>query len=213
MRAPLAFVNIRGQEPLAIEVRFQVAAGKRQIAPATAICMTPPVDVGEGLVVKGQAAHENLGAGFNVGGVAVPLYFSGGFVIHTCVIRPFQSVHEGVLAGSEDGLDDAGLGIKGTSNSVNLIIAFFGIIDIIGIECFYQCLQLPFDAITSVAGPLLEDPLEVRANFSGHVVGRVAQISNIRFKRFYKISHKSIQTWPLIPTIRKLTLNRRGQPR
>ncbi|GIX63403.1 uncharacterized protein BcabD6B2_28380 [Babesia caballi] len=62
VRAPLASVNIRGQEPLAVEVRFQVAAGKRQIAPASAIVMAPPGDVGEGLVVKGKAAEEDFGA-------------------------------------------------------------------------------------------------------------------------------------------------------
>ncbi|GIX63146.1 DUF21 domain-containing protein [Babesia caballi] len=62
VHAPLASVNIRGQEPLAVEVRFQVAAGKRQIAPASAVVMAPPVDIGEGLVVKGKAAEEDFGA-------------------------------------------------------------------------------------------------------------------------------------------------------
>ncbi|GIX65010.1 required for hyphal anastomosis (HAM-2) protein, putative [Babesia caballi] len=62
VRAPLIRVNIRGQEPLAVEVRSQGATAKRQIAPPAAVLMTPPIDVGEGLVVKRQAAEEYLGA-------------------------------------------------------------------------------------------------------------------------------------------------------
>ncbi|GIX63613.1 uncharacterized protein BcabD6B2_30480 [Babesia caballi] len=60
---PTAF-NKNRQKPLAVEVRSQVAAGKRQIAPPSALLMTAPVDVGECLVVKGEAAEEDLGAGF-----------------------------------------------------------------------------------------------------------------------------------------------------
>ncbi|GIX61333.1 elongation factor Ts [Babesia caballi] len=62
VRTPLICVNIRGEEPLAVEVRSQGATAKRQIAPSAAIIVTPPVDIGEGLVVEGEAAEEDLGA-------------------------------------------------------------------------------------------------------------------------------------------------------
>ncbi|GIX61420.1 uncharacterized protein BcabD6B2_08550 [Babesia caballi] len=38
------------------------AVGKRQIPPPAAFLMAPPVDIGEGLVVEGEAAEEDLGA-------------------------------------------------------------------------------------------------------------------------------------------------------
>ncbi|GIX62464.1 M42 family peptidase [Babesia caballi] len=62
MRVRLVSVNIRGQEPLAVEVRSQGSTAKRQIAPAAAVSMRPPIDVGEGLVVEGEAGDKDLGA-------------------------------------------------------------------------------------------------------------------------------------------------------
>ncbi|GIX62586.1 beta-glucosidase BglX [Babesia caballi] len=62
VRARPTALNKSRQEALAIEVRFQVAAGKRQIAPPAAIIVTPPIDIGERLVVEGEASEEDLGA-------------------------------------------------------------------------------------------------------------------------------------------------------
>ncbi|GIX64912.1 electron transfer flavoprotein subunit beta/FixA family protein [Babesia caballi] len=74
MCAPLASVNKSRQEPLAVEVRSHGTIGKSLIPPPTAIFVTPPVDVREGLVVEGEAAEDDLGAGLDVGGVTGPLY-------------------------------------------------------------------------------------------------------------------------------------------
>ncbi|GIX65014.1 uncharacterized protein BcabD6B2_44490 [Babesia caballi] len=99
----------------------------------------------------------------------------------------------GVFAGGEDGLDDAGFGIKGTTNSVNLTVAFLGIIDIIGIELLADFLKAIGDVIAAVGGPILEDPFEVRANFSGHVVGTIrGNILQIGFKRDFDVVHKRL---------------------
>ncbi|GIX65023.1 polysaccharide biosynthesis tyrosine autokinase [Babesia caballi] len=74
MRAPLAFVNKSRQEALAIEVRSHGTVGERLIPPPAAVDMTPPIDVGEGLVVEGEAAEEDLRALLDFGGVTVPPY-------------------------------------------------------------------------------------------------------------------------------------------
>ncbi|GIX64929.1 phosphoribosylformylglycinamidine synthase [Babesia caballi] len=90
----------KATKPLAIEVRFQGAAGKRQIAPPSALLMTPPVDVREGLVVEREAAEEDLGT----------LIITNVLVINTVVKRRIcfslklgDKCYGGVADGGEDG--------------------------------------------------------------------------------------------------------------
>ncbi|GIX64669.1 uncharacterized protein BcabD6B2_41040 [Babesia caballi] len=75
------------QESLAVEVRFQGAVGKSQIAPPAALIMTPPIDVGEGLVVEGEAAEEDLGVIAANLFVVRPRHFIGIIVIRVVSFR------------------------------------------------------------------------------------------------------------------------------
>ncbi|GIX63496.1 DNA internalization-related competence protein ComEC/Rec2 [Babesia caballi] len=96
--------------------------------------MTPPVDVGEGLVVEGEAAEENLGAGLDFGSFSVPLYGLG-IVIHTRVIWHLQRVHEGLLAGVKDGLEVGDVGVAeaaefGFDGAVNIANGILNIVSV-----------------------------------------------------------------------------------
>ncbi|GIX65328.1 aminopeptidase P family protein [Babesia caballi] len=187
--------------------------------------MTPPVDVGEGLVVEGQAAEENIGAAFNFGGFTVPLYCIGGIVIHTRVIWHLQRGHEGLLAGFQDGLDGSVAGstcVNSTLHCTDVTVELAKVVNIFGVERSTDGYNLTVDALPITAIPIvttgtLKYPLEVRTNFSGHLTDlRIKTTFKILRKRLSKISHKSIQTWPSAPSSIKLTLNRLGhtlQPR
>ncbi|GIX63006.1 capsular biosynthesis protein [Babesia caballi] len=145
--------------------------------------MTPPVDVGEGLVVEGDAAEEDLGTRFSVGSVAVPLYFSGDFVIHTRIIWHLQRVQEGLLTGVKDGLDDFVFAFNLIKNFVNCtdlrlnravrVVGSIGELELLA-EIFNRlnhCVSLTGDpSITATS----KDPLEVLANLVGHSLNQIA---------------------------------------
>ncbi|GIX64339.1 YqgE/AlgH family protein [Babesia caballi] len=108
MCAPLICVNIRGQEPLAVEVRSQGATAKRQIAPSAAIIVTPPVDIGEGLVVKRKTAEEDPGA---LSSFIITTHFAPlGFIVERRICYSLKLGDEG-SGGVADRGEDGGVGV------------------------------------------------------------------------------------------------------
>ncbi|GIX62394.1 DUF935 family protein [Babesia caballi] len=141
MRARPTALNKSRQKPLAIEVRSHGAVGKRQIAPPAAIVMTPPVDVGKGLVVEGEAAEEDLGALSFVFFTTdtIPL----GFIIVGRILARLLNLGDegcgGVADGGEDscvgeeiifsrrGIDTVDITVKisrGFGNTINIRVKF-----------------------------------------------------------------------------------------
>ncbi|GIX66235.1 HD domain-containing protein [Babesia caballi] len=177
MHAPLICVNIRGQEPLAVEVRSQVSTAKRQIAPRPTVT-TLPVEVGQVVEDEGEASKEDLG----VGGVEGAIRRNKLLIISRRVIPLLQLPYEGLLAGGESGVDDSVTSFNGTKGSINftdlrLNFIIVGVVDIILLlkRC-PKLLKLICDGVTFTGGPVaatLKDTLEISFNFPGHVVGSI----------------------------------------
>ncbi|GIX62837.1 fkbp-rapamycin associated protein, putative [Babesia caballi] len=109
MRAGLASVNIWGQEPLAVEVKSHGTAGKRQIPTPAAFLMAPPIDIGEGLVVEGEAAEENLGALLDC--VIVTTHFAPrGTLVVRRVLARLLNLGDECCGGVADRGEDGGVG-------------------------------------------------------------------------------------------------------
>ncbi|GIX66141.1 phage tail protein I [Babesia caballi] len=108
VRARPTALNKSRQEALAVEVGSHGAVGKRQIAPPTAMFMTPPVYVGEGLVVKRQAAEENLGA---LSLVIITTHFAPiGIMVERRICFSLKLGDEGG-GGVANGGEDGGIGV------------------------------------------------------------------------------------------------------
>ncbi|GIX66233.1 uncharacterized protein BcabD6B2_56690 [Babesia caballi] len=96
--------------------------------------MTLPVDIGEGLVVKGEAAEENLGAGFHFS--RITLHFAPlGFIVVRRILTRLLNLGEEGRGGVADGGEDGGVGrhvkifsIVETFNFVANTIGFDGFV-------------------------------------------------------------------------------------
>ncbi|GIX64577.1 long-chain-acyl-CoA synthetase [Babesia caballi] len=95
------------------------AVGKRQIPPPAAVVMTPPVDIGEGLVVEGEAAEEDFCA---LSLVIITTHIPQvGFIVVRRICFSLKLGDEG-CGGVADGGEDGGVGVIDKS-------AFFQITD------------------------------------------------------------------------------------
>ncbi|GIX61993.1 hydroxymethylglutaryl-CoA lyase [Babesia caballi] len=207
---------MRGQEPLAVEVRSQGSTAQCHGVPPTAVFMTPPVDVGKCLVVEGEAAEEYLGADSDIVGIGLIT------LVPRLVILLLKRLHEGVFAGGEDGLDDAGFGINGTNGTINIIYLILNITvvwiigSIGGLELFAEICKFLTNIMAIIRRPFIEDPLEVLANFLSNISGPSLTLNGTakRLKGCSNVNQKALNITPF--NLIKIVRNTAGhllQPR
>ncbi|GIX61413.1 2-phospho-L-lactate guanylyltransferase [Babesia caballi] len=133
--------------------------------------MTPPIDVGEGLVVKRQAAEEDLGAPFLFLIILRPLRRRRIIIVRLIFIFVSQLPYEGGLAGFEDGLGETASTRwrKLIFNAVYLSTKLNCIVDcIIGCKALEQRLKFSRHLIRRTTEILIREHLiKVLADFIG----------------------------------------------